>query len=166
MEPLRANTVLLIFSKASFQIERELDISKVEKLKKVTGKVILRDGAASENDKTCKISNAVKSKDAQEDIENIKNSLNELFLLVERYNQAASTKNWGCDRTKVEEFRSIGRHCAVRSRSHPILAETGYNLPCKTKPLLLSRQVQNIIEAGTVHAKKIFHQTLAMKDEE
>jgi hypothetical protein len=93
MEPLRANTVLLIFSKASFQIERELDISKVEKLKKVTGKVILRDGAASENDKTCKISNAVKSKDAQEDIENIKNSLNELFLLVERYNQAASTKN-------------------------------------------------------------------------
>ena len=91
LEPLRANTVLLIFSKASFQVERELAVSKVERLRKVTGKVIIGDGEAPKNDKTCKISNSVKNKEQLEDAENLKSNLKELLPLVKRYKQAAST---------------------------------------------------------------------------
>jgi hypothetical protein len=88
LEPLRPDIVLLIFSKASFQVERELAVSSVERLKGVTGKVVI----GSEEDKAgakCKISKITKNNS----IEDAQSNFKELLPLMKRYKQAAGSKD-------------------------------------------------------------------------
>ena len=89
LEPFHPDMVLLIFSKASFQVERELAVSTVEKLKEVTGKLVIGSEETNAGAK-CRISKVTKNNSIEEEAQN---TLKELLPVVKRYKQAASRRD-------------------------------------------------------------------------